>query len=170
MSSSAFLELSRSLLDIKDIELMELLSLDPGGFYSEKAPSSGCQFIDDWREWERTLRLNLAKHRAIKNKLDNPMALEPPVVPHDAVTASTRAVNSSSTPLEGETIIDKARWNAIDSLAGNEYFTRNVIFAYLLKLMLLERRQSFDTEKGFTEYKSLYTSIMENTQHVGEPK
>jgi hypothetical protein len=55
-------------------------------------------------------------------------------------------------------------------LAGIDYFSKNVVFAYFLKLLLLERQQLFDTEKGFTEYKSLYVSIMENTQHVGEPK
>jgi hypothetical protein len=170
MSSDAFFELVKNLMSVNDTELFQLLSLDPLAVYSEETPSTGCKFIDGWFEWERTLRLNLAKHRSIKNKLDNITATDPPFIPVDAASASARAVTSASTPLEGEIIIDKARWDAIDNLTEIEYFDRNVVFAYYLKLMLQERRQLFDTEKGFTEYKSLYASIIESAQYVGESK
>jgi hypothetical protein len=32
----------------------------------------------------------------------------------------------------------------------------------------MERKASFNTEKGFAEYKSLYASILENAQSGGE--
>jgi len=57
--------------------------------------------------------------------------------------------------------LDKARWSAIESLQGVEYFDRNTIFAYLLKLLILERRSAMQPETGFSEYKSLYASIMD---------
>jgi len=167
MSLSAFMDLALPLLSKEDADLMKLLSLYPGnaspdgeGFsYAEAAPSTGCRFIDDWREWERALRLNLAKHRTIKSRLDNPSSVEAPPVPADAASVAVKAVNNAATPLEGEITIDKARWDAIGALAGNDYFDRNNVFAYFLKLSLLERRRSFDKEKGFAEYKSLYASI-----------
>lgn len=178
ISSGAFKSMAESLMDKEDSKLMDYLSLDPSPLkagesasYMEAAPSTGCDFIDGWREWERTLRLNLAKHRAIHIKRDNTFALEPPFMPVDAVAAALKAVTGDSSPLDAEILIDKARWNAIDTLAGKEYFTRNSVYAYFLKLLLIERRQAFNTDKGFSEYKSLYAEIIESAHNsLGVPK
>ncbi|MDR0301584.1 MAG: DUF2764 domain-containing protein, partial [Treponema sp.] len=168
MSSDAFKALAETQLSEEDAALMTHLSLDPDPdnkalpSYAELAPSTGCEFIDNWREWERSLRLNLAKDRAVKLKRDSLSAQEPPFYPVDAVAAALKSTNSEISPLEGEFLIDKARWNAIDTLAGNDYFDRNSVYAYFLKLMLIERRLSFNAERGFAEYKSLYASIIES--------
>jgi len=178
ISSDAFKSMAESLMDKEDSKLLEHLSLDPdpikageGPSYAEAPPSTGCDFIDGWREWERTLRLNLAKYRAIHTKRENTSALEPPYMPVDAVAAAVKAVTGDSSPLDAEILIDKARWNAIDTLAGNDYFTRNSVFAYFLKLLLIERRQAFNVDKGFSEYKSLYAEIIESAHNsLGVPK
>jgi len=178
ISSGAFKSLAESLMDKEDAKLLDCLSLDPspqsggeGPSYTEASPSTGCDFIDNWREWERVLRLNLAKHRAIHLKRENPSALEPPFMPSDAVAAAVKAVTGDSSPLDAEILIDKARWNAIDTLAGNDYFNRNSVYAYFLKLLLIERRQAFNTDKGFSEYKSLYAEIIESAHNsLGVPK
>ena len=200
MSSGAFKALAESLLSEEDVVLMGCLSLDPepppaslttgskgdslrqessktagdGRSYAESAPSTGCSFIDSWREWERTLRLNLAKYRAVKTRRET-IAAEPPFMPVDAVVAAAKAVTGEGSPLENEIFIDKARWSAIDAIAGNRYFDRDNVYAYFLKLMLLERRMSFNAEDGFSEYKSLYADIIESSQNyghnsLGEPK
>jgi hypothetical protein len=70
-------------------------------------------------------------------------------------------------PLEAEIFLDKARWSALEQFQGIAYFNENTIYAYLLKLQLMERRLAFKTEEGFAEYKTLYASILEN---AGEPK
>ena len=162
MSSGSFISLAESLMDEEDSALIGKLSLDPE---LESALSTGCQFIDGWREWERTLRLNLAKHRAVYLKRDSTSAVEPPFAPADAALTASKAVTGESNPLDAEILIDKARWNAIDSLAGLDNFDRNQAFAYYLKLLLLERRQAFDAENGFSEYKSLYNQIIEDTDN-----
>jgi hypothetical protein len=179
MSSAAFKTLAESLMEESDADLMDHLYLDPdpvrageeGPSYADHAHSTGCEFIDRWRDWERTLRLNAARHRAIKTKRENGAPVEPPVFPADAASAAVKAVVGTESPLDAEILIDKARWNTIEVLAGNDYFDRNTVFAYYLKLVLLERKASFKTEEGFAEYKSLYASILESAQHsVGEPK
>jgi len=177
MSSAGFKALAFTQLSEEDAALMQYLSLDPDPegktvpSYAELCPSTGCEFIDSWREWERSLRLNIAKDRAVKLKRDNLSALEPPFYPVEAVAAALKSVNTEISPLEGEFIIDKARWNAIESLAGNDYFNRNSVYAYFLKLVLIERRLSFNTERGFSEYKSLYASIIESEHNsLGVPK
>jgi hypothetical protein len=176
MSSAAFRDLARPLLSKADGVLLDLLDIDPqppkngddGPSYADNAPASGSDFIDRWREWERSLRLNLARHRAGRTKRENGAPVEPPAFPADAVTAVKTAVAAES-PLEGETALDKARWNAIDVLQGSDYFDRNTIYAYLLKLKILERSALFKAEEGFAEYKSLYASILESAQSGESP-
>ena len=181
MSPQAFKELARPLLNASDAALLDMVSLDlrpstadGGRLYADSAPSCGSDFIDNWREWERVLRLNLAKQRALKAKRESAVTAEPPVVPADASTAALRAIAAMESPLEAEVLINKARWSAIDVLQGIGYFDRNVVFAYLLKLFILQRHDSFQAETGFSEYKSLYASILESAQtgtsRAGESK
>ena len=181
MSSAAFKALAESLMEDGDADLMGHLFLDPDPFkagdegpsYADHAHSSGCKFVDRWRDWERTMRLNAARHRAIKTKRENAAPVEPPSFPSDAASTAIKAVVGTESPLDAEILIDKARWHAIEVIAGHvlDPFHRDWVFAYYLKLVLLERYASFNTEKGFAEYKSLYASILESAQKsVGEPK
>ena len=180
MSSAAFRDLANSLLNPHDKALFGLVDLDPeekgeeggrhsGPSYADNAPPSGSVFIDRWREWERTLRLNLARQRAQRIKQEGGVSVEPPALPTDAVASVTRAVTATESPLEAELVLDKARWDAIEALQGIDYFNRNTIYAYLLKLILLERHAMFNVEKGFAEYKSLYASILGSAQPGSSP-
>ena len=177
MSSQAFKELVRPKLSRRDAAILELVSLDPqppkaaekGPSYQNTAPLSGSVFIDKWREWERTLRLNLARHRYLKARIEGNAPSDPPALPADAVVIAAKAAAATETPIEIEHQIDKARWDAIEVLRGSDYFSRNHIYAYLLKLMLLERYALFDAETGFAEYNALYASILESAQTGTSP-
>ena len=175
MLPETFKDLAKSLLKAEDAALLDMVSLDPAPSeysgtqgapasssisYADQAPSSGSDFIDAWREWERALRLNLARQRAVKVKREGAALAEPPVIPADAATAAHGAITAVDSPLEADIFLDKARWSAIEALQGTDYFDRNTVFAYLLKLLILQRRDSMHTETGFSEYKSLYASIM----------
>jgi hypothetical protein len=166
MSSKNFNALASGLLDDDDAKIMQYLSFN-SVFSTDK--SCNCDFVNNWKNWERALRLNLAKERALKLKKEVQTA-DPPFFPQEAAIAASKAVDEKS-PLDGEILLDKARWNAIDTIAGNENFSVNRVYAYYLKLLLLERRQAFNVEKGFAEYKTLYASILESAQNSpGEPK
>jgi hypothetical protein len=186
MSSSAFRELARGQMSAGDAALLAVLSLDPrlpgpshpdrpvyaesgGPSYAEASPATDCEFIDQWRDWERALRLNLARLRASRIKREGGAPVDPPVIPADAAGAAQQALAVSESPLEAEMLLDKARWSAIEQFQGITYFDRNTIYAYLLKLLIMERYASFKAETGFAEYKSLYASILENAG-AGESK
>ncbi|MCL2212125.1 MAG: hypothetical protein FWB95_09415, partial [Treponema sp.] len=141
MSSASFKATAAYFLNSADSSLLKHLSLDPA-FAQEKTNSD---FIDNWREFERALRLNLAKERAIKLRRDTMQLQHPPLFPLEAANAASKAIDESS-PLEGEIVLDKARWAAIDSMTGSDNFHRNAVYAYFLKLLLLERREAFNTE------------------------
>jgi len=165
MSSAHFKALAEDLLEDGDLKAMDYLTFND--VFSAK--KSNCAFVNNWKSWERALKLNLAKERALKLKKDVQIT-DIPFFPQEAAITAVKAVDEKS-PLDGEVLLDKARWTAIDSIAGSDYYSVNNIYAYYLKLLLLERRQSFNTEKGFAEYKTLYAEILESAQNSpGETK
>jgi hypothetical protein len=51
-------------------------------------------------------------------------------------------------PLELEKLFMKSLWDGLDSIEVMEHFTLTEVFTYKLKLQILERLNSFDTDKG----------------------
>jgi hypothetical protein len=105
-------------------------------------------------------------------KWEGAAPVDPPEDPMDAAAVARASVVIES-PLEAELFLDQARWNAIEALQGLQYFSANTIYAYLLKLFLMERRSLFKVEEGFAEYKGLYTAILaaaSTNVESGEPK
>ena len=153
MSSAEFRDLARGKMSSAEAAILDYCTLDPGF----SAPPTHSAFINHWREWERALRLNLGKNRA--QKLKRGEAADAPEHPADAVTAAKNALALDS-PLDAEIFLDKARWDAIDNFQGINTFSEDAIYAYLLKLLLMERRTAFNHDEGFTEYKALYAAIL----------
>ena len=180
MSSGAFKSLARELMSAGDAKILDFCTLDPdppeigaldnsGGkaeaAYSEPAKQTPSPFINQWKEWERALRLNLARGRAQKLKRE---LHDAPVFPETAVAAAKTAMAIDS-PLEAEFFLDNARWNAINSFAGYNVFGESAVYAYLLKLLLMERRIAFNAEEGLIEYQGLYAAIL-GSKALGEHK
>jgi hypothetical protein len=151
-----FREQCNSMLSQADAALLQFCCYNPK-LAIETVQPTGSIFIDLLMSRERTLNLNLAALRAAKQK--RPSLGEPP---HDVPRAEAvaKAAFEMDDPLEAEIYIDKSRWGALEDMVGIDYFGVNNVYAYLLKLQLLERRQRFDTEKGFAEYRKLYDSIV----------
>ena len=175
MSSEAFKALARQQMSSRDAALLDYCTLDPDPAllpaemseeispenptepWSEKTANSS-RFIRRWREWERVLRLNLARGRALKLKKE---AIEAPELPSEAVLAAKNALVIES-PLEADLLLERARWDAIQAFVGMDTFSETAMYAYLLKLLLMERRAAMDSELGFTEYKALYAAILDS--------
>jgi hypothetical protein len=158
MTPAHFMELAADKLSSGDLAVLGHCTLDP----ELSAPPTSSAFVNHWREWERALRLNLSKNRAQKLKRSEASgrdAVDVPEHPADAVSAAKNAMLMES-PLEAEIYLDKARWDAIENFQGISTFSEDAIYAYLLKLRLMERRSAFKNEEGFTEYKALYAAIL----------
>ena len=162
ISSAAFKDLALEHMNTADAALLDSCSLSP---YDETGHvlSTSSKVINSWNEWEASLRLNLAKGRSGKLKQSGEAYAVVPELPTDAVAAAKAALALES-PLEAELYLDRARWKAIESFQGLDTFSENAMYAYLLKLLLLERRAAFDVEEGFKEYKELYTAIQERAE------
>ncbi|GAB1484426.1 hypothetical protein MASR2M78_32440 [Treponema sp.] len=170
ISSVEFKELAGDLLTSPDAALLSACTLDPEPLISEAASRTSSFLIEQWRIWEGALRLNLAKLRSQKLKWDS--LIEAPNDPMDAI-AVARAAMALESPLEAELFLDRSRWEAIEAFSGFDYFGRDTVYAYLLKLYLLERKALFRVEEGFAEYKAIYASVMEaapTSIESGDPK
>jgi len=167
MSSGHFRSLCATLMNAGDFALLDACVLEP-----KPGKSTGSSLIDSWLGWERSLRLNLAQNRSQRLKRDSAALPDAPSDPLDALTLS-KLVMSLDSPLEAEKTLDLARWAAIERFQGFDYFGRDTLYAYLLKLLMLERKALFRVEEGFMEYKKIYASVMEaapNNMQAGEPK
>lgn len=178
MPPDRFKAMARDMLSPADAALLDYCALDPDAALRQAALDRGdkgagaappygepprpvnSSFIDGWYAWERALRLHLARYRAQALKRDGAAPVDPPGSPPEA-DAAAKAALALESPLDAELLLDKARWDAIEALEGLDYFGRNTVYAYLLKLLLMERRSAFKAPEGFAEYKALYASIME---------
>ena len=156
ISSEDFREQCKGLLNPDDVEFLKYCYYDPK-LAVETVQPTGSDFIDLLMLRERVLVLNLAFIRAAKLKRPSP---EDP--PHDVPRAEARGKTAfeMEDPLEATIYIDEGRWGALEDMTGLNLFGVNNIFAYLLKLQLLERRQLFEAEKGAANYKGLYDTIL----------
>jgi hypothetical protein len=156
VSSQEFRERCYEMLHQEDAKLIRFCSYDPR-LAIETVESTGSDFIDLLLARERTLILNLASLRAAR--LEWPFTEEPS---HNVPRAEAlaKAAFEMNDPLEAEIYIDQARWGALDALVGIDYFGVNNIYAFLLKLQLLERKQCFNTERGTAGYKERYDSVL----------
>jgi hypothetical protein len=123
----------------------------------ETIESTGSDFLDAVMAHERSLVLNLASLRAAR--LKRPVQEEPQHGADDAGALAKTAFEMDD-PLAAELLIDRMRWDMLDELKGLDLFGVNVIYAHLMKLQLLERRQLFDAAKGTAEYRKLYDTIL----------
>jgi hypothetical protein len=170
MSSDVYIKLCEEKLSKADADLLKFCSLDPATPSGKEGEGEGVSYagipaptssplIDRWRIWERALRLNLARFRIQKIKREGSSPVEAPEYPADAAVAAKVAFAMES-PLEAEIFLDESRWKAIEAFQGIDYFSRDTFYAYLLKLLILERQALFKAGDGFAEYKRLYTSVM----------
>ncbi|MCX7655695.1 MAG: DUF2764 domain-containing protein [Treponemataceae bacterium] len=165
---SYFVDLCETFLEEKDKALLPLLSLSPegsnattlGSGYEQEVEPCGSPLVDNWRRWERALRLHLGHGRYQRLKRESPRLADAPVDPLDAAKVA-RAALGIADPLEAETFLDRERWALIDRLVGFDYFGRDSVFAYYLKLHILQRRSLFTKERGLEAFSSVYASIVE---------
>lgn len=68
---------------------------------------------------------------------------------------SIREIYETTNPKELELALDKIRWNFIDNLIANRYFSHEVVIGYVLKLFICERWQRLDKKQGKNRLESI---------------
>ena len=154
ITEKSFKELCSRFLSEKDIKNLEKLSLEP----SKSEESTGSQFLDKWNEKERALRFALAQVRALKMKKEAEML--PGSFTADIVQAARTAVGMDS-PLSAEQFLYEYRLRLLDDLRPLDGFSIDAVYAYGLRLMLVERMRKFEVENGKASYHKIYDTILD---------
>lgn len=77
-------------------------------------------------------------------------------------------INEITEPLEREKKLDTLRWNWIEDAIFFDYFSIERIFAFLLKLEMIERWISLDKERGNQLFRSIIESLKNDVQIPAE--
>jgi hypothetical protein len=165
ISSADFRELCRQHLSGSDFALLERCVLGFSAATTDAA--TGSPFVKEWHRRERSLALSMARERAVRLGRDVSRSAPNAAEAGFEIDSLVKAALAMGNPLEAELFLDKARWDAAEALRKSAYFGVNAVFAYMLKLLLIERRASFMPKEGFAEYRTLYASIMENAPSAG---
>jgi hypothetical protein len=155
MNTVQFREVAGRFITPKEKAVLEELSLVPPMDLS----STGSAFLDVWYEKERNLRCALAQIRAQKMKKDSfPL---PAGCTADIISAARTAVGMDS-PLSAEQFLYEYRLRLLDDLRPLDAFSIDAVYAYGLRLMLVERMRKFEVENGKTSYHEIYDTILSN--------
>ncbi|MBQ7791804.1 MAG: DUF2764 family protein [Rikenellaceae bacterium] len=144
--------------------------------YYAACAESGCRYLREWAEFDRTLRNVCAAYAARRAGQE----VEGVVVGHDDITDSLSRSSASDFGLKGEVDyldevmaavadeqnlvekerkIDRIRWSMSDTLAEKDYFNINTILSYLSKLNIVQRWFALDERVGRAMYDELIASL-----------
>ncbi len=119
--------------------------------------TTGSVFLDSWYAHERALRFALAQVRAQRLKKD--LGPVPVSITADIVQAARTAVGMES-PLAAENFLYGYRLGVLDGLQPLDSFCEDYVFAYGIRLMLVQRMKAFDRERGTDSYRKIYDTIL----------
>jgi hypothetical protein len=139
-----FLEDCRNWLGKTEFSILEKLSLLP----TESSAASGNSLAAAWYRWETCLRNRIARTRKSAFTAE---AEDYTLPEEDFFSEVERGVQDAfalSNPLEREKLLDALRWTLIENLEAGHIFDFDRLCAYKLKLMLVEKWQGREQEKG----------------------
>lgn len=158
IESGDFLEFCREQMSEKDFEILESSHLDVS--VERSAEGKMNDILRSWYRWERSLRNELAKSRASGLGKDAAEYLREgeEII---GMEETVKQAASADTPLETERRLYEARWNYLDDLGTNIFFTLESLIVYYLKLQLLEKLNLFEKERGEEKFNEIYSRIRE---------
>lgn len=91
------------------------------------------------QDFDTLLRNELVRIRAAHKKIDPEKYLRPDGYAGPSIYHLALAAHRNPSPLEGERMLDRERWNFLDELSFGHYFDRDFLIIYASKLLILER-------------------------------
>ena len=152
LSYATFLEMCRDALNDDKFKILSELTLssNEGAFLSKWAEFYGA--IKEELTYQRNLRLG-RKATA-------------PSIRDDATIKVVTAAMNHQNPLTAEEMLLALEFEKLDELVGTHYFDDWALMGYALKLKLLERRGSFDFEKGKSELNRLVENLEQQIESI----
>ncbi len=126
---------------LTETEFAMLKVADLNDYFSRDHP---CELLKEWSEFENKLRKDLANYR------------ESHRLGHDHKTHMfPTAFVKDENPLVAETKLLELRWNFLAERQNVHYDDLHALIIYSLQIQILERKASFDMEKGKERFEKL---------------
>ena len=154
ITESYYRNLCSRFLEHSQLNILNSLTLEA----PRECVKTGSDFLDKWYDNERSLRFALYQIRAQKMKKDLPQI--PFTIPGDIVQAARTALGMDS-PLSAEQFLFEYRISVLNNLQPLDTFSTDYVYAYGIRLMLLERMKKFDRVKGTESYHKIYETILD---------
>jgi len=147
--------------DFNILQSAELIPLKP----KEKSP---VKLMEKWYSWEQGIRNELVRLRSKSLGWDGTPYIRngKTKIPYNTSIAP-KAFNIKS-PLSAEEALDRARWNFLEVLEINYYFTIEKLIVYYFKIQILEKTSLFNNKKGLEKIDSLVRKFSENEINTHE--
>jgi hypothetical protein len=149
-----FLDICQRTLTVNDFKALESCTINLDGDEEEFSGFSG-----NYQRWEIALRNSLVKLRAKEQGLDERDFLRDGGEGFGVDEIALAAIKIDS-PLEAEHLLNRARWNYVEELKSGHIMDLEFLMGYYLQMQILERKESFDEEVGFQNFKKLYDDIL----------
>ena len=114
--------------------------------------------LASWWRFDRSLHNELVKLRASKRGEEAERYLQGETEMFAAQDLA-RIAFSQESPLQAEAMLNRARWSYLDELELGHYFDLEKLIIYYLRLQILERKNSFNREKGTANFQTIYQSV-----------
>jgi hypothetical protein len=140
-SAQKFLDMCAGLISKQDIEALQQ-SLNIRTDFSYKGPS---EVLRKWCSFNIALNNEIVKIRAARRHLAPDKYLRKDGYGSFDVVHIAIASHRSASLIEGEKILDQARWDYLEGLSFGHYFDLDFLLIYLQKLIILERWQRINS-------------------------
>lgn len=145
LSYDRFLSMCRSDLSNSKYEMLRDLTL---------ASSEG-PLISEWAKFYGVLKEELTYQRNVRLGRKASMT----ALRDEGTAKIVSAALADKNPLAAEEMLLKLQFKKLDELIGVHYFDDYALMGYALKLKLLERKKSFDLQKGKAEFNRIIENL-----------
>ncbi len=158
--------LARRFLPAGDADFLDRIRLLPPADEKERREAAaGSAVLSDFYGWETELRNEWTRLRAPKLGRDAAPDLRP-AAPEYSARAVARAALAAATPLEGEILLERGRWDRIDALRAGHFFDLENLVAYGLQLRILHHQAAFVLDRGARTFEDLRRALLASAPDV----
>lgn len=157
ISLDKFDDMAKEYLNSKQCEVLKALTFpvpehDPADFVCV------CSLWKNVREFERFLRLRIAKIRA--ERLELSVQVPEPEGFFSEIDYILNSAMSCDDPCERELIIDRVRWEYLDAMTMNHMLDFEGLCIYRLKLQILEAYRGRNSQEGTPRFEEALEMIL----------
>ncbi|MBU1869761.1 MAG: DUF2764 domain-containing protein [Candidatus Omnitrophica bacterium] len=137
-SFAEFIERCSGIISEEDLRVLKGLSV-------EETSQALSPIIKKWLGFNTTLKNELVKVRCARKSARAEDYLRSDGYAEPSVYHLALAAHRNPSPLEGERMLDMARWNFLEELSFGHYFDLDSVIIYAYKLLILERWEKINT-------------------------